>query len=102
MIRRPPRSTLFPYTTLFRSNVKTTVSQADVNLIGAAAIDRWSAAGLAPAQIHALRALSFQVTDLSGGYLSQVKGDMILVDRTARGKGWFIDATPGGDSEFSN
>src|SRR2546430_10994399 len=23
MIRRPPRSTLFPYTTLFRSNVKT-------------------------------------------------------------------------------
>src|SRR3712207_7326739 len=23
MIRRPPRSTLFPYTTLFRSNIKT-------------------------------------------------------------------------------
>src|SRR5437016_7889792 len=57
MIRRPPRSTLFPYTTLFRSNVKTIVSQADVNLIVAAAIDRWAAAGLAPAQIHALRAL---------------------------------------------
>src|SRR5258707_7525204 len=31
MIRRPPRSTLFPYTTLFRSNtelVRTVVSQA--------------------------------------------------------------------------
>src|SRR2546422_2220581 len=26
MIRRPPRSTLFPYTTLFRSNVHTMVS----------------------------------------------------------------------------
>src|SRR5438093_6611329 len=25
MIRRPPRSTLFPYTTLFRSGLKTTV-----------------------------------------------------------------------------
>src|SRR2546430_9774819 len=25
MIRRPPRSTLFPYTTLFRSNKRTTV-----------------------------------------------------------------------------
>src|SRR2546429_6928520 len=25
MIRRPPRSTLFPYTTLFRSQIKTTV-----------------------------------------------------------------------------
>src|SRR5947209_13655069 len=28
MIRRPPRSTLFPYTTLFRSNVTTGVSLA--------------------------------------------------------------------------
>src|SRR2546429_7331704 len=27
MIRRPPRSTLFPYTTLFRSSVSCTVSQ---------------------------------------------------------------------------
>src|SRR5258708_31318404 len=26
MIRRPPRSTLFPYTTLFRSNTKTTTA----------------------------------------------------------------------------
>src|SRR3712207_4188563 len=29
MIRRPPRSTLFPYTTLFRSKVHTTVFLAD-------------------------------------------------------------------------
>src|SRR2546430_12251699 len=28
MIRRPPRSTLFPYTTLFRSRVDDTVAQA--------------------------------------------------------------------------
>src|SRR3712207_8960507 len=27
MIRRPPRSTLFPYTTLFRSNIKQTVER---------------------------------------------------------------------------
>src|SRR5690242_21191077 len=31
MIRRPPRSTLFPYTTLFRSSLKTKVVQADAN-----------------------------------------------------------------------
>src|SRR5256885_2546895 len=30
MIRRPPRSTLFPYTTLFRSRLKTPLSEADV------------------------------------------------------------------------
>src|SRR5260221_12722537 len=29
MIRRPPRSTLFPYTTLFRSTVGPAISQAD-------------------------------------------------------------------------
>src|SRR5256885_16368149 len=31
MIRRPPRSTLFPYTTLFRSILKTAVSQEHHN-----------------------------------------------------------------------
>src|SRR3712207_8943269 len=34
MIRRPPRSTLFPYTTLFRSAV-------DVNENGAVLVNRW-------------------------------------------------------------
>src|SRR5258708_18921461 len=29
MIRRPPRSTLFPYTTLFRSNAVAVVAMAD-------------------------------------------------------------------------
>src|SRR5258706_9109079 len=29
MIRRPPRSTLFPYTTLFRSDYKQSVAQED-------------------------------------------------------------------------
>src|SRR3712207_9408465 len=36
MIRRPPRSTLFPYTTLFRSSGRTTsrrISLADVQLM---------------------------------------------------------------------
>src|SRR3989442_2582703 len=31
MIRRPPRSTLFPYTTLFRSQVLTDTVKADLN-----------------------------------------------------------------------
>src|SRR3712207_7381167 len=32
MIRRPPRSTLFPYTTLFRSDVLRGLAHADVGL----------------------------------------------------------------------
>src|SRR2546430_6992370 len=34
MIRRPPRSTLFPYTTLFRSNVPGTRQLADGGIAG--------------------------------------------------------------------
>src|SRR5947208_11513886 len=34
MIRRPPRSTLFPYTTLFRSHVRRQAAQPDVWISG--------------------------------------------------------------------
>src|SRR3712207_8580051 len=30
MIRRPPRSTLFPYTTLFRSNISNALEKGDI------------------------------------------------------------------------
>src|SRR5437899_5419500 len=34
MMRRPPRSTLFPYTTLFRSDGGLTVTRDDVRAVG--------------------------------------------------------------------
>src|SRR5256885_16356682 len=37
MIRRPPRSTLFPYTTLFRSPIATTLLMAAIALFGGVA-----------------------------------------------------------------
>src|SRR5437667_2976535 len=50
MIRRPPRSTLFPYTTLFRSNVNQglpeksvltpRISHLDISLLGQVPISR--------------------------------------------------------------
>src|SRR3712207_8212502 len=52
MIRRPPRSTLFPYTTLFRSDVTPTVRDAvDVDVDA----DPRLAAGDAERQVRALR-----------------------------------------------
>src|SRR5258708_26952519 len=46
MIRRPPRSTLFPYTTLFRSDVEGLVDDvARIGLAGAGAFDRCGNAG---------------------------------------------------------
>src|SRR5256885_2888272 len=41
MIRRPPRSTLFPYTTLFRS----LVHEAYLRLVGAIEEQRWNSRG---------------------------------------------------------
>src|SRR2546429_3959211 len=38
MIRRPPRSTLFPYTTLFRSELEDHVARLDSGLLGRSAL----------------------------------------------------------------
>src|SRR5258707_7432527 len=58
MIRRPPRSTLFPYTTLFRSVVIAALS----------AVARWSITALEPpvavlAVVQLAHGLSFGLTD---------------------------------------
>src|SRR5260370_27943932 len=59
MIRRPPRSTLFPYTTLFRSRIEVTVSDGgkyEADLIGDdpdtdIAVIRINAPNLVPAHL---------------------------------------------------
>src|SRR2546421_11737871 len=40
MIRRPPRSTLFPYTTLFRSRLRILVCRTELDDLGAGRHDR--------------------------------------------------------------
>src|SRR3712207_8303448 len=77
MIRRPPRSTLFPYTTLFRSGLDLS---ADVLTLTRALVDTPSVSGdertLADAVEAALRAL--------GGLEVERVGDTVLA-RTALG-----------------
>src|SRR3712207_8442922 len=46
MIRRPPRSTLFPYTTLFRSVGNTMIDTLFANVEAARALAVWEAHGL--------------------------------------------------------
>src|SRR5258708_25773304 len=58
MIRRPPRSTLFPYTTLFRSMTSAFVGQGLISLPAALAVMRGADVGTA------LMAVLFS-TDLS-------------------------------------
>src|SRR5688572_32304203 len=42
MIRRPPRSTLFPYTTLFRSQPKPALSWKNLRIASKKSISGWS------------------------------------------------------------
>src|SRR2546422_5389141 len=52
MIRRPPRSTLFPYTTLFRSNVQGMAPGGSKYFVG---MPTPAAAGVIAALVHGFR-----------------------------------------------
>src|SRR3712207_7445450 len=60
MIRRPPRSTLFPYTTLFRSrSAASTLTQANGLLSSWAAI-HWASSVVLPKPVGALMRVSLR------------------------------------------
>src|SRR5262249_47910933 len=69
--------------------------------IVAAAIVRWAAAGITPAEVDRLRRVHVELADLDGVFLGLEGDDTILIDRTADGDGWFIDPTPLSDREFA-
>src|SRR3712207_8194589 len=64
MIRRPPRSTLFPYTTLFRSNQGTAVEQREGAIVPSARTWRRAAiaGGLGLAGVYAFEAAQYHRT----------------------------------------
>jgi len=68
--------------------------------IAAEAAARWRAAGLSAQQLSVLDHVRFQVDDLGGSALGWAMPGVITLDRTADGYGWFLDPTPGDDSEF--
>ena len=61
---------------------------------------RWAAADGAAA-IAGLAGVKVEVADLPAGTLGETDGKTILIDCDAAGYGWFVDATPGDDSEFA-
>jgi WD40 repeat protein len=64
----------------------------------AEAAHRWRAAGVDPSR---LATVDIQVANLGGATLGQASGNTIRIDATAAGWGWFVDPTPGDDSEFT-
>src|SRR5262249_44257287 len=62
------------------------------------AIQRWQATGV---DASALAGLDIRIVDLGGTTLGLASGHTIWLDADAAGWGWFVDPTPGDDSEFT-
>ncbi|MEA3210564.1 MAG: hypothetical protein QOE70_3621 [Chthoniobacter sp.] len=77
------------------------LSQAELDSLVGAAIARWEATGLTPAQDALLHNVQFAVEDMPGWYLGKAEPGHVVLDRDAAGHAWFIDPTPNDDSEFA-
>ena len=67
-----------------------------------AAEARWEAAGIDPKRLNAvMENVSIRLDNLTGTDLAWSSPGIITIDRNADGFGWFIDPTPGDDSEFT-
>ena len=80
----------------------TTLTQADLAPILAAAIRRWELAGINATQDALLHSVTAQIENLKGGYLglTPLGSPNIVVDDDGAGLGWYIDPTPMTDTEF--
>jgi hypothetical protein len=76
------------------------ITLADLSYLVDAAIQRWVDAGATAAQVDAMRAVQFGVVDMAGIYVGTSNDGVINIDADGAGYGWFVDSTPGEDSEF--
>ena len=76
------------------------LTQAALDAVVAAAIERWVVAGVTDEQLAALQAVKFDIADMPGIYLGTSSASGIQLDSDGAGFGWFIDRTPGDDVEF--
>ena len=77
------------------------LTDAGLASIAAAAMQRLEAM-LGSGVSTALSGVSVQLADLPGNLLGAATDGKILIDRDAAGHGWFVDATPDDDAEFSS
>lgn len=81
---------------------KHALTRIELELLFAAAIERWKNTGLTAKQIAVMRSVTFELADLPEVYLAEVSGNHIRIDRNAGGHGWFVDSTPMDDAEFNS
>src|SRR5258705_2968005 len=102
MIRRPPRSTLFPYTTLFRSEVATPLAlfvwlllvrglgQGALSVVSMAMVGKWFSRRLGPArsaehtsELQSLRHLVCRLLRVKQKYVALLLPRAVECDRLA-------------------
>src|SRR5262249_12556355 len=93
-----PQLAAFPATAVAAGNVLVGTQLAPVV---EAAIERWAASPLLDGDDSLLRQASVIIADLPDQMMGQTIGSSIVIDPTAAGHGWFVDATPLDDAEFS-
>jgi hypothetical protein len=81
-----------------RTSPSRPLSARQTDRLLAEALARWQAAG---ADTSGLSGIDIRIVDLPGALLGQASGNTIWLDTNAAGWGWFVDPTPGEDSEFT-
>jgi hypothetical protein len=84
------------------STGETHLTQAELNKVVAAAIANWAAAGLSSDKIAALEHVTYDVANITPGWLGQSTPGHVTIDASADGHGWFVDPTPQDNSEFAH
>jgi hypothetical protein len=83
------------------ADITAPITASDLAPIVDEAIRRLSSS-LDAAQLAALRSLTLQVSDLPWLTLGDYGEGRVWIDADAGGHGWFVDQTPGDDSEFAS
>jgi len=81
---------------------ETHLDQTQLNSAVAAALALWTAAGLSPDQVATLQHVTYDVADITSGWLGQSTPGHVTIDANADGYGWFVDTTPLDNSEFAH
>jgi VCBS repeat-containing protein len=82
--------------------VENHLTMTELTPIVQAALGRWAAAGLSAEQMAVLHHVTFDVADLSTLYVGSSTAGHVTLDLDAAGNGWFVDPTPGDDTEFGH
>jgi Ca2+-binding RTX toxin-like protein/phage tail sheath gpL-like len=82
--------------------VETTLTSSQLTPVVTEAIDRLTAIyQLDETEVALLNSVDFEIVDLGGLVLGYTSDLTVQIDINAAGHGWFVDATPSDDMEFS-